>query len=248
MKNFLNAKIAVLSFIAIMFVSFNTSAKDYEATLVSDPEGAVVYLNGMIVAQTTPAIMTIDKKMQNKNLLFRFEKSGYEPKTVIVSFDKNDLKKSPVIYAKMERDQMAVAEQQRKAENARVYKQDPTIPARQAEARVSRDTPGKTAMEQTVLRWYFDSDPRGARVFYRVISNVPAEVKNTNEAYLTTTPYEETKSFSIPGLTYENSRNVTIEFKITKKGYEDQVKRFNVRQALDQQEISGFFELVPKEE
>lgn len=32
-----------------------------------------------------------------------------------------------------------------------------------------------------------------------------------------------------------------------KKGYEDQVKRFNVRQALDQQEISGFFELVSKE-
>lgn len=28
----------------------------------------------------------------------------------------------------------------------------------------------------------------------------------------------------------------------------DQVKRYNVRQALDQQEISGFFELVPKDE
>ncbi|MDE5687496.1 MAG: hypothetical protein K2I18_02580 [Paramuribaculum sp.] len=49
------------------------------------------------------------------------------------------------------------------------------------------------------------------------------------------------------GLTYENSRNVTIEIKVTKKGYEDQVKRYNVRQALDQQEISGFFELIPKD-
>jgi len=48
-------------------------------------------------------------------------------------------------------------------------------------------------------------------------------------------------------LTYANSRDVTIEVKVCKKGYEDQVKRFNVRQALDQQEISGFFELVPKE-
>ncbi len=112
---------------------------------------------------------------------------------------------------------------------------------------VSRNTAGVTGMEQTIIRWFFDSDPRGARIYYRVISNVPAEVKNTNETYMTTTPLEETKSFNIPGLTYENSRNVTIEIKITKRGYEDQVKRFNIRQALDQQEISSFFELVPKE-
>jgi len=77
---------------------------------------------------------------------------------------------------------------------------------------------------------------------------VPAEVKNTNETYLMTTPYEETRSFNILGLTYENSRNVVIEVKISKRGYEDQVKRFNVRQAIDQQEISGFFDLVKQEE
>ena len=103
-------------------------------------------------------------------------------------------------------------------------------------------------MEETIIRWYFDSDPRGARISYRVISNNPSEVKNTNETYLTTTPYEETRSFNIPGLTYANSRNVTVEIKISKKGYLDQVKRYNVRQAFDQQEISGFFELVPKDE
>ena len=76
---------------------------------------------------------------------------------------------------------------------------------------------------------------------------MPAEVKNTNESYLTTTPYEETRGFNIQGLTYENSRDVTIEVKITRRGYEDHVKRFNVRMALDQQEIGGFFELVEKE-
>ncbi len=102
-------------------------------------------------------------------------------------------------------------------------------------------------IENIILRWHFDSDPRGARIFYRVISNIPDEVKNTNESYLTTTPLEETKSFNIKGLTYKNSRDVTIEIKVSKRGYEDQVKRFNVRQALDQQDISGFFELVPKE-
>ena len=112
--------------------------------------------------------------------------------------------------------------------------------------RVQRDNPGVTDIEKTILRWFFDSDPRGARIFYRVISSVPDEVKNTNETYLTTTPLEETRGFNIPGLTYDNSRDVTIEIKVSKRGYEDQVKRFNVRQALDQQEISGFFELVEK--
>ena len=121
-----------------------------------------------------------------------------------------------------------------------------TIPPYLPEERVSRENGGATSMEDTVIRWFVDSDPRGARIFWRVISNVPNEVKNTNESYMTTTPFEETRGFSIPGLTYENSRNVTIEIKISKRGYEDQVKRYNVRQALDQQEISGFFELVEK--
>lgn len=107
--------------------------------------------------------------------------------------------------------------------------------------------PVKDDTSTPILRWYFDSDPRGARIFYRVISNVPNEVKNTNESYMTTTPLEETKSLNIPGLTYQNSANVVIEIKVTKRGYEEQVKRYNVRQAIDQQEISGFFELVQKQ-
>jgi len=111
----------------------------------------------------------------------------------------------------------------------------------------ARDTEQTTAERSgTILRWYFDSDPRGARIFYRVISNCPNEVKNTNESYMTTTPLEETKALNIPGLTYENAADVVIEIKVTKRGFEEQVKRYNVRQALDQQEISGFFELVEK--
>lgn len=113
---------------------------------------------------------------------------------------------------------------------------------------VTRDNPGATSMEKTVLRWFFDSAPRGSRVFWRVVSGVPDEVKNTNELYLGTTPYEETRSFNILGLTYENSRDVVIEIRLSRKGYLDQVKRFNVRQAIDQQEISSFFELVKDEE
>ena len=124
------------------------------------------------------------------------------------------------------------------------YREEETVTA--APVAVTQRNPGATQAEKTILRWYIDSDPRGARIFYRVISNVPAEVPNTNETYLTTTPIEETRGFNIPGLTYDNATNVTIEIKVSKRGYEDQVKRYNVRQALDQQEISGFFELVPK--
>lgn len=120
--------------------------------------------------------------------------------------------------------------------------------APEEEERVTRDAPGQTDLEKTIIRWYVDSDPAGARVFWRVISSIPQEVKNTNESYLTTTPYEETRSFNIIGLTYANAHDVQIEIKVTKRGYEDQIKRFNVRQAIDQQEISTFFELVPVSE
>ncbi|WP_148468272.1 hypothetical protein [Alistipes sp.] len=132
------------------------------------------------------------------------------------------------------------------AEAARLYS-DTSIPKGEARRSVSRDTPGQTALEKTIIRWAIDSDPQGARVFYRVLSSIPAVVKNTNETYLMTTPYEETRAFNILGLTYENSRDVQIEIKVVKNGYEAQVKRFNVRQAIDQQEISSFFMLVPKE-
>ncbi len=115
---------------------------------------------------------------------------------------------------------------------------------KQEPERVSRENAGSTSMEKTIVRWYFDSDPQGARIFWRVISSVPEEVKNTNELWLGSTPFEETRSFNIQGLTYENSGDVQIEIKVKRKGYMDQSKRFNVRQALDQQEISSFFELV----
>ena len=61
------------------------------------------------------------------------------------------------------------------------------------------------------------------------------------------TPFEETRSFNIPGLSYENSRNVQIEIKVKRNGYLDQTKRFNVRQAIDQQEISSFFDMIKAE-
>lgn len=223
----------------LTLITLGASAKGVEVTLSSDPEDAVVYLNGRVVAQTTPTIIEIDKKQAQKTMIFKFVKDGYESKSVTVSFTKNELKHNPIVYCSMKKSAPV--------QTAPAYTPDPTVSQAQKNQMVNRDKPGQTDLEGTILRWYFDSDPRGARVFWRVISSVPNQVKNTNETYLTTTPLEETRGFNIQGLTYDNSRDVTIEIKVTKRGYEDQVKRFNVRQAIDQQEISGFFELVPKE-
>ena len=102
---------------------------------------------------------------------------------------------------------------------------------------------GNTALESTVIRWYLDSAPKGADVSMRIISSTP-EVKNTNQNYVGTTPYETTESFDIKGLTYNNSGNVQVEITCEKAGYITQKKRFNVRQAIDQKEISTKFNLI----
>lgn len=199
----------------------------------SEPSNADVYINGMPTNQKTPALI---KNPGGKSFTVGFKKKGYEDGKVLVVKQKQfDGKKAypAEISCRL---------------SPSPYTQDPTIPEGAAEERVTRETAGHTSLEQTIIRWAIDSDPQGARVFYRVLSSVPAEVKNTNETYLMTTPYEETRSFNILGLTYENSRNVQIEIKVVKSGYEAQVKRFNVRQAIDQQEISSFFILVPREE
>ena len=44
------------AFTVVLAMSPDANAKDYEATVVSDPEGATVYMNGMLVAHTNPLI------------------------------------------------------------------------------------------------------------------------------------------------------------------------------------------------
>lgn len=105
---------------------------------------------------------------------------------------------------------------------------------------------GETALESTVIRWYIDSAPKGADVSTRVVSSTP-EVKNTNQNYVGSTPYETTETFDIKGLTYNNSGDVQIEVTCEKAGYITQKKRFNLHQAIDQKEISTKFNLVKEE-
>ncbi len=117
-------------------------------------------------------------------------------------------------------------------------------PSMEKNKQVSGD--GTTALESTIIRWWFGSTPAGADVYWRVISSTP-EVKNTNQNYLGTTPYESTQSFDIIGLTYNNSGNVSIEISCEKAGYITQNKRFNIRQAIDQKEISTKFNLIKED-
>lgn len=105
---------------------------------------------------------------------------------------------------------------------------------------------GNSALEHTVIRWYILSTPQGADISWRVVSSTP-EVANTNANYIGTTPYESTESFDIRGLSYNNSGNVQIEVSCEKTGYLPQRKRFNLRQAIDQKEITTKFNLVKEE-
>lgn len=106
---------------------------------------------------------------------------------------------------------------------------------------------GETDLEETVIRWDIQSRPQGADIFWRVVSKTP-EVKNTNNKYIMTTPYEATKTLDIRGLTYQTSGNVRIILRCEKDGYYPQEKEFNVRMILDQEEISAFFRLVMEDE
>ena len=228
----------------------------------SAPAGAKVYYLGRLVCASTHGSASITAKgvitpaskkelpaalrraAYDSRLTFTFVKEGYQNQEVEVEPTITQVKKSflfdwpSTIACEMQRDPSVQS----------IYDQDSTIPQGAATEVVTRDNPGTTSLERTVIRWYFESQPQGARIFWRVISSCPDQVKNTNELWLGNTPFEETRSFNIQGLTYENSRDVQIEIKVRRNGYLDQTKRFNVRQAIDQQEISSFFDMVKNEE
>lgn len=226
-------------------------------TFNSYPEGARVYVNNKYIGITplTKDIMLNYKYPLNKKNLtieVKFIKEGYKSVTkyvepsFIMTNNIYDYGEGIVSPSKCEFSDAVFVEMESAPSYVPMSNVDTTIPEGQDYEMVSRDNPGATSLEKTIIRWFFDSQPRGARIFWRVISSVPAQVKPTNELYLGTTPYEETRSFNILGLTYENSRDVQIEIKMTREGYMDMTKRFNVRAAIDQQEISSFFDMVKR--
>ena len=105
---------------------------------------------------------------------------------------------------------------------------------------------GTTTMEKTVVRWYITSNPSGADITWRVLSST-SDVQNSNSNFIGTTPFESTENFDIKGLSYNNSGNVQIEISCEKRGYITQRKRFNLKQVIDQKEISTKFNLIKDE-
>lgn len=244
--------IAVLVLTACLFAVScgpitSTATSNTQVLITSEPAGAVVMFEGNTIG-TTPCSVSMPVTATAVN-----HGSIYKPSivTTVKPWELQFIKDGAVENVSVDPSAVPVQNGLKVYNyvftNA-AYMYDPTIMAGESDNMVSKDNPGQTALERTIIRWYFDSDPRGARVFWRVVSSIPQVVKNTNEQYLGTTPFEETRAFNILGLTYENSRDVQIEVKVSRNGYMDQVKRFNVRQAIDQQEISSFFDLVKDEE
>ena len=229
----------------------------FEVYLESDPDDAKVYLGNKLICKSTPATVKIPYKGiimpgKKKDLSERMLRSA-EASSIRLTFVKDGyVKGEEVLTPQITPDKKSyhfewpknVIHEFTAKKSTSVKEKDTTIPEGETQKSVSRDNAGSTSLERAIIRWYFDSAPQGARIFWRVISSVPDQVKNTNELWLGTTPFEETRSFNIQGLSYENSRDVQIEIKVKCKGYVDQNKRFNVRQAIDQQEISSYFDLV----
>lgn len=229
--------------------------------LQSDPSGAKVYYNGKLICTSTPATVQIPYRGtvmpgKKKNVIERMYRSA-EASSIHLTFVKDGYPQGEEVLTPTITEEKksyfftwpkSVIHEFPQDRQRAAYRNDPSMPKGALDERVTRDNAGRTSLERTILRWYFDSYPQGARIFWRVISSVPDEVKNTNEVWLGSTPFEETRSFNIQGLTYENSRDVQIEIKVKRKGYIDQNKRFNVRQAIDLQEISSFFDLIKQDE
>lgn len=207
--------------------------------IISQPSGADVTINGKAMGKTPLRLERggINNRGGTENTLGRidvgdarnfvisFSKQGYEDcaRAIKIELSNNTETNYPVINATLEK----------LPEPVKPVVKDTVI---------VNTAPAKNPQQENVVRWKIQSDPNGARIFWRIISSTQ-EVKSTNENFLASTPYEETRAFNILGLTYENSTHVTLELKVTKRGYVEQIKRFNLRMALDQQEINSFFEL-----
>ena len=227
-----------------------------KVSLVTFPAGARVYVNGVDKNVVTPCEIRVSRKSE---ITYAFRKEGYEDgvvsqwgtfnPTVLVNILIGGILGGVIDYA--------TGAWYEIPENV-MYSFDASVPFRpQAESSSAHvnagaiadcDNPSGIVLGRPLIRWNFDSNPTDAHIFWRVISSIPDQVENTNEAFLTTTPCEAIRPLRISGLTYDNSCDVTIEVKVTKDGYYDQVKYYKLRQVIDQQEINGFFEMVSVEE
>lgn len=246
-----------LLLIMMFCVFFQISA---QVSINSEPSGAKVYQEGEYIG-TTPCKATISGKAKlvydidaNKvrddskppySYEFTIIMEGYEPATVyfegMYEYHQSGWNgqnkyyivkpKAYKLFAVLKKDKSYVKQEQTVQTNFEQQK--------------STETKQSTVVETTPdIRWHFDSDPEGAKIFWKVKSSIPNIVKNTDLLYLGKTPFKETKPLNIKGLNNDNSDKVEIEIEIVKKGYIKQNKSFSGNSLTDQQEISWFFDLV----
>ena len=205
------------------------SGRKQKVNITSYPSGARIYVNGKDQGVITPSTVKLPRK---KSVNLVFQKLGYEDGALEQNASFNFTALGNILLGGIPGflvDWGTGAIYKYPGNINYTFQPPATQPttvlvAPEIEPRVvSNEVSEENVLESIIIRWYFDSNPQGVRLFWRVISSVPDEVKNTNELYLAPTPYEETRSFNIIGLTYENSKNVTIEIKARKAGYMDQV-------------------------
>lgn len=214
------------------------------------PQGANVYVDGKDQGVITPAKLAVKRK---KQAVYTFQKQGYEDGTVIKQGSFNFVTFGNILLGGvigLAVDFSTGATWQYRDSNVfcQLNSSDSIISSATQERETSDILlpyePYNKTLEHTSIRWNIDSDPSDSGIFWRVISDITDQVENTIEKYLGTTPFKETHTLSIAGLTYENSQDVTIEIKIIKTGYGTQIKHYNLRQVIDKQEISDLFKLV----
>lgn len=214
--------------------------------LDSEPQGAKVYMNGVLVSETTPAVISIpnresymyikekykisDTSVPPWSIKFTFVKDGYERVTEVYEGG----------YFEASRDWYLI-----KPKSLGVT----AFLKKDSNSTLGATTTTKTSVQteefSPLIRWFFEASQSDCRLFWRVISSVPEEVASSSEIYLGTAPYDETKKIRITGLSENNAESIQIEVKATCKGYRTLTKRFNVSEVLNLQEISWYFDLHP---
>ncbi len=86
---------------------------------------------------------------------------------------------------------------------------------------------------------------KGARVYWRIESQTK-EVNSTIRFLLGNTPYRETRTLYIPGLTKENISDVNVVIEIKKRGYYSVIERFNMSSVMSDKRIGKVFPLYKK--
>lgn len=119
--------------------------------------------------------------------------------------------------------------------------------AKEEKASNSKENDGNAPLDQVTVHFNIDSRPRGADIYWRVVSQTP-EVKNQPYKYLQTTDYESTETLNIKGLTRANAGNVQIEIKVEKDNFYPKSTKLSVLSLIDDNDVSKMFKLVPMEE